>query len=121
MLAPCDLSALTPSSTVSHDGPNAVFGESTDSCSDGNAAISGTAASTVWTCGSEGALVCDLTFPYHTCRGSSIVVTGMFFLRGRLPCRFKRYLNCDSSSDTPVDWEGEVPSCRVVTGDVIVF
>ena len=79
-LAPCDLSTLMPSSTVSHDGPNAVSGEScTGSCFDGNAAISGTAASTVWTCGSEGALVSDLTFPYPTCRGSSIVDTCMVF------------------------------------------
>ena len=53
-------STLMRSSTVSHDGPNAVFGNScTDSCFDGNAAISGTAASTVWTSGYEGALVSD--------------------------------------------------------------
>ena len=69
-----------PPPTVSHDGPNTVFGEScTASCLDGNAAISSTAAPTVWTCGSEGALVSDPTSPYPTCRGSSIVDAGMVF------------------------------------------
>ena len=43
---------------TSHDSPNPVFGEShTASCLDGNAEISGTAASTVSTCGSQGASV----------------------------------------------------------------
>ena len=67
-MAPCDLSTLMPPSTVSHDCLNTVFGEScTTNCPDGNAAISGTAASTVLTCGSDGALVSDPTLPYRTC------------------------------------------------------
>ena len=65
---------------TSHDSPNTVFGEShTASCLDGNAEISGTAASTVSTCGSQGALVRDPTFPCPTCRGSSIVDACMVF------------------------------------------
>ena len=60
---------------TSHDSPNTVFGEShTASCLDGNAEISG-----VSTCGSQGALVRDLTFPCPTCRGSSIVDACMVF------------------------------------------
>ena len=48
-LAPFDFSILMPPSTVSHDCLNTVFGEScTTNCPDGNAAISGTAASTVF-------------------------------------------------------------------------
>ena len=66
-LAPCDLSTLLPPSTANHDCPNAAFEEScTDSCKYGNAAISGTAASTVLTCGSDGALASDPTLPHPT-------------------------------------------------------
>ena len=105
------------------DGPNAVFGEScTDSCFDGNAAISGTAASTVWTCGSEGPLVSDKTFPCPTCRGSPIVDTGMVFCAEEYPAvsNDTSTVTCShSSSDKKVDWEGQVPFCRVVTGGVI--
>ena len=55
-LAPCDLSTLMHPSTVSHDCPNTVFDESgTANCSSGEAAISGTAAPTLLTCGSDGA------------------------------------------------------------------
>ena len=67
-LAPGDLSTLVPPSTVSHDCPNTVFEEScTANRTDGNAAISGTASSTVLTCSSDGALVGDPTLPYPTC------------------------------------------------------
>ena len=67
-LAPCYVSILMPPSTVSHDCLNAVFGEScTGKCSDGNAALSGTASSTVLTCGSDGVWVSDPTLPYPTC------------------------------------------------------
>ena len=92
-LAPCDLNTFLPSSTRSHDGPNAVLGEfCTDNCFDGNAAISRTDASTAWTCDAEGALVSDRAFPCSSCRGSSIVDMGMVFC-GRVPGRFQRYLN----------------------------
>ena len=112
-LAPCDLSTLMPSSIVSHDGPNAVSGEScTGSCFDSNASISRTAASTVWTCGSEGALVSDLDVSVsYLQRPPSIVDTCMVFLRGRVPGRFTRYLNFDMFA--------QLPLCRLVTGDVI--
>ena len=67
-LAPCDLSTLMHPSTVSHDCPNTVFDEScTADCSSGEAAISGTAAPTLLTCGSDGALVSDVTPSYPTC------------------------------------------------------
>ena len=50
--APCDLSTLMPSSTVSHDCPNTVSEKScTANC----------------TCGSDEALECDPTLPYPTC------------------------------------------------------
>ena len=87
-MAPCDLSTLMPPSTVSHDCPNTVFGESgTANCSYGNAAISGTAAATVLTCGSDGALVSDPTFPYPTC-GALTCPTGDLFLNGSLSVHF---------------------------------
>ena len=64
-LAPCDLSTLMPPSTVSHECPNRVFGEScTATYSDGNAAISGMVAATVLTYGTDGALATDPTLPY---------------------------------------------------------
>ena len=108
---------------TSHDSPNTVFGESyTASCLDGNTEISGTTVSTVSTCGSEGALVSDLTFPYPTCRGSSIVDTCMVFGSEEYQAvsNDTSTLTCShSSSDNPIYWVCEVPLCRVVTGDVI--
>ena len=113
-LAPCDLSALMPPSTVSHDCPNTVFGEScTADCLDGNGAISGTVASAVSS---------DPTFPYPTGRGTLIGDTCTVFCDGG----YQAILNdtptltcaCDSS-DNPVSWKGEVPLCLVVTCDVI--
>ena len=81
-LAP--LSTLMPSSTVSHDCPNTVFGESeTANCSYGNAVISGTAAATVLTCGSDGALVSDPTLPYPTCEALTCSI-GDLLLNGSL-------------------------------------
>ena len=66
-LAPRDPSPFIPPSTVSHDCPDTVFEEScTANCSSGKAAISGTKASTVVTCGSDGAWVSDSTPPYLT-------------------------------------------------------
>ena len=77
-MALCDLSTLMPPSTVSHECPNTVFGEScTANCSYGNAAISGTAASTVLTCGSDGALVSDPTLPYPTCEALTGFIGGL--------------------------------------------
>ena len=67
-LEPCDLSTLRLPSTVSHDCPNTVFGEScTANCSCGNVAISGTAAGTVLACDSDAALVNDPTLSKPTC------------------------------------------------------
>ena len=79
-LAACDLA----SSTVSHDCPNTVFGEScTANCSYGNAAISGTAASTVLSGSSDGALVSDPTVPYPTCEALTCSI-GDLLLNGSL-------------------------------------
>ena len=70
-LSPCD-----------HDCPNTVFAEScTANCSRGNAAISGTAASTVLTCGSDGALVSDPTLPYPTCEAQTCSIGDLFVQR----------------------------------------
>ena len=83
-LAPCDLCTLMLLSTVSHDCQNTVFGEShTANCSYGNASISGTAASTVLTCGSDGALVSDPTLPYPTCETLTCSI-GDLLLNGSL-------------------------------------
>ena len=120
-LSPCDLSTLMPSSTVSHDCPSAVFGEScTESCFDGDAAISGTAAFIALAGGSEGALVSDLTFPYPSCRGASIVDTCMVFCAERYQAVSNNtsILTCSCNSRDNTDWEGEVSFRLVITGDV---
>ena len=83
-LAPCDLSTLMPPSTVSHDCPNTVFGEScTANCSYGNAATSGTAASTILTGSSDGALVRDPTLPCPICEALTCSI-GNLLLNGSL-------------------------------------
>ena len=83
-LAPGALSTLMPPSTVSHNCSNTVFGEScTANCSHGNAAMSGMAASTVLTCGSDGALVSDPTLPYPTCEALTCFL-GDLLLNGSL-------------------------------------
>ena len=110
--APRCFSTLMPPPIVRHDSPISV----------GNAAISWTAASTVSTCGSEGALVSDLTFPCPTCRGSSIVDTCMVFCAEEYQAGSNdtSTSTCShSSSGNTVDWVGEVPLCQVATGDVI--
>ena len=74
-LAPCDLSTLMPRSTVSHDCPNTIFEKScTANGSYDKAAISGTAASTAWTGGSNGALVSDPTLLYPTCEARTCFI-----------------------------------------------
>ena len=85
--APCDLSTLMPSSTVSHDCPNTVPEEScTTNC----------------TCGSDGALECDPTLPYPTCEALTCPI-GDFLL------------NCWLSGPGCASWNtGE--SCAVTCG-----
>ena len=64
----------------------------------------------------------DLTFPYPTCRGSSLVDTGMVFCAEEYQAvsNDTSTLTCShSSSVNTVDREGEVPFYRVVAGDVI--
>ena len=118
-LAPCDLSTLVPPSTVSYDCTNTIFGESfTASCLDGNAAISGTAASAVWTCDSDGAMESDPTFPYPTYRGAFIGDTCRVVCDGWYEAVFND-TQTGRARDNTVEWEGEVPHCLVVTGDII--
>ena len=109
-LAPCDISTLVPPSTMIHNGPNTVSGKCcTTNCSDGDGAISGTAASAA-------------TFPYPTGRGTLIGDIRRGFCVGA----YQAILNdiptwtcaCDGSNN-PADWKGEHPVCLEDTGDVI--
>ena len=117
-LAPYDISTLMPPSMVIHECPNTAFEEScTANCSYCKAAISGTASSTVLTCGSDGATVSDPTFPYPTCSRDTCMV---FASEG-----YEAVLNdtptstCAYNSSVNTDWADEVPLCLVVTGDII--
>ena len=81
---PRDLGPVMPPSTVSHDCPETIFEEScTVDCSSGEAAVSGIAASTLLTCGSDGALVSDLTPSYPTCEALDCSI-GNLWLDGSL-------------------------------------
>ena len=119
--APCALSTLMPLSTESHECPNTVFLEScTTNCSYGNAAISGTAAFTVFAGDSEGALVSDPTVPHPTCRGESIVDTCRMFCAERYQALSNDTSTLTGSyngSNNTINWEGEVPLRLRVTGD----
>ena len=73
-LAPCDISTLMPPSKMIYDGPNTVSEKScTANRSDGDGAISGTAASAVSTAP---------TFPHPTGRGTLIGDTRKVFCDG---------------------------------------
>ena len=106
-LAPYDISTLMPPSMVIHECPNTAFEEScTANCSYCKAAISGTASSTVLTCGSDGAMVSDPTFPYPTCSRDTCMV---FASEG-----YQAVLN-----DTPTSTCAYNSSVNTVTGDII--
>ena len=82
--ASCDLSTPMPLSTANNNCPKTVFGKfCIVNCSCGKAAIFGTAASTVLTCGPDGALVSDPTLPYPTCE-SRMCSIGDVLLNGSL-------------------------------------
>ena len=113
--APCDISTHMHPSTVIYDDPNTVSGQSgTANCSDGDGAISGTAAFAVSS---------DPTFPGPTGRGTLIGDTCKVFCDGgsqAILYDLPAFTCACDSSDNPVDWKGEVPICLEVTCDLRV-
>ena len=102
-----------PSSTVIHDDPNTVSGQSgTANCSDGDGAISGAATSAVSSDptfrGATGRTLIGDTCKVFCDGGSQAILYDL----PTLTCA------CDSS-DNPVDWNGEAPICLEVTCDII--